>query len=1136
MEGGRTVRVSGLPTDVEEQRLTDKLFIHFLRKRNGGGEISSVRVSEGGAGSALVTFEESEVAQRVAQRGKHILRVDDETYEVTVCLSHKKVDPDEVFVCSELTVDCSQLPSAKETLCGAQQSFPRVHFSFSPLEDLCTLKGRFSEIQALITQLLASLEPESSRTCDAPRTDATVSGPSFVSKKSLGRDAHSTGSSEWQLKARSSGRAPGLGVGNSGQGHLERNHRHSATDLALEDCGGWEVAAGTPFEDYSLALDSDIFRYLQQHRRDEYERILSRHPVEVVDVTAQDVTTLYLKAAEGLVGGARRPLEHMQQVHSELAQLYQEMEAQLRKEQLPKELVPRSGFKAALEVLQRRLPRLMISDDEMNVYLVGSGSDVSEAKQFFLDVKGTEGLTQGGVSHREPEAQQLRDTLFSTSTPVSLCRVPDDSENRLRKTEADRTHFREDNKETVGEDRLRSLLDDTQVRPSMSSVNSGLRLGTGLLFGPGAVGVGTARGQDIFKRTNSTESTALRSLMSTSTVLPSKNKHFASAQKNLHSDLLVDRTSLTTATSPPKLGSQSTLRRSNSFSGLVRPKHSDKEKEVPRNLPAKTKQDATHTFNASVSKRELYSVEMVVPTATWIYIKDGNSKWLEDLKPSVEIKEILSDNNITLQLSGPDAEKLSVCQQEVTKLVSGVFVKEFPLVKLGIKDPKDKTLEERCEDLRRRFPKVKIVSKSKTVHILGPKQSCDEVYLCLREDFQHKVEKEKRDEEGALSKDNYSMIALPKKSQIQQPFQEPSDFTKNLISTSQSYNSVDGCVVQHNSNITVESSKGAEEIERESKQKQGSKVKESAEKSDSTELCSGPRGEQSSQLVMRNDAGWKFPRGTAGSSDWESLKSDISLLKAHRPNWSTTSPSAPVSLLIFDYSTRKPVMPKESNSRAKSLHRHSSVDPKNQKTQVGEDSKQLDSSAYSRMPQESERQTCGCGVSGPSVSRTACGVTVCPKCLAQAHSSCSVCNQGHEPRGIKGNAFFSEMSFSLPGHPKDLTLKITYVIPSGIQGEHDPNPGASFQGGKFEAFLPFNERTRKLLPLLQKAFACGRTFVVSAGRVVWGSIPHKTSTDGGVSRNGYPDKGYLNKLEVVLSSLDCGEEKGTAQSAEKTQK
>lgn len=54
---GRTVRVGGLPADLPPDRVADKLTIHFLRSRNGGGEIADVQVLAGSQACALITFE-----------------------------------------------------------------------------------------------------------------------------------------------------------------------------------------------------------------------------------------------------------------------------------------------------------------------------------------------------------------------------------------------------------------------------------------------------------------------------------------------------------------------------------------------------------------------------------------------------------------------------------------------------------------------------------------------------------------------------------------------------------------------------------------------------------------------------------------------------------------------------------------------------------------------------------------------------------------------------------------------------------------------------------------------------------------------------------------------------------------------
>lgn len=53
-----TVCVRGLPDYMEHDRLEDKLMVHFLRERNGGGEISSISIKASDP-CAIITFEDS---------------------------------------------------------------------------------------------------------------------------------------------------------------------------------------------------------------------------------------------------------------------------------------------------------------------------------------------------------------------------------------------------------------------------------------------------------------------------------------------------------------------------------------------------------------------------------------------------------------------------------------------------------------------------------------------------------------------------------------------------------------------------------------------------------------------------------------------------------------------------------------------------------------------------------------------------------------------------------------------------------------------------------------------------------------------------------------------------------------------
>ncbi|NWJ12105.1 IN35 protein, partial [Crypturellus undulatus] len=93
---GRTVRVGGLPTELPPERVADKLTIHFLRTRHGGGEIAEVRVLPGAPARALVTFEEPAVARRVLAAPQHVLCVGGQRYPLEVTAHDPELSPDQV--------------------------------------------------------------------------------------------------------------------------------------------------------------------------------------------------------------------------------------------------------------------------------------------------------------------------------------------------------------------------------------------------------------------------------------------------------------------------------------------------------------------------------------------------------------------------------------------------------------------------------------------------------------------------------------------------------------------------------------------------------------------------------------------------------------------------------------------------------------------------------------------------------------------------------------------------------------------------------------------------------------------------------------------------------------------------------
>jgi len=73
-----------------------------------------------------------------------------------------------------------------------------------------------------------------------------------------------------------------------------------------------------------------------------------------------------------------------------------------------------------------------------------------------------------------------------------------------------------------------------------------------------------------------------------------------------------------------------------------------------------------------------------------------------------------------------------------------------------------------------------------------------------------------------------------------------------------------------------------------------------------------------------------------------------------------------------------------------------------------------------------------------------------------------------------------------------------------IQPDH-PNPGLRYAGTNRKAYLPNNDRGRKVAALLRLAFDSGLTFTIGTSSttgfpnsVIWNGIHHKTELYGGV--------------------------------------
>uniref|UniRef100_W5N076 RING-type E3 ubiquitin transferase n=1 Tax=Lepisosteus oculatus TaxID=7918 RepID=W5N076_LEPOC len=1027
-EERRTVQVTGLPTGVSKERLADKLAIHFLRTRNGGGEIIGITIPDDSSTTALITFEDSEVAQRVCSRGKHILAVSDQQYEVTVSLPSSDVSPDEIFLQVAMTVDYGRLPAGRATMRTLKKNFVDVQFSFDQREELCTVKGRFSDIQDLANEVLSLLQTSEPAKSPVLKTSEKSPGPT-------GQEDHSQ-KAERKKENKMKERAPfpvprspsPLCPESTGAGHLDST-RH-ATEAS---------------EDFSLMMDSDIYKYIQKHGEEKYKQILCKHKVEVVDISTKDVTTLFLQSSlENLAS-----MESLQEAHWDLRSLYQEYENTLRKEQILKEDITES--KLCCEILQFRYPKILLSEDETYIYIIGSSSDVSEAKQFLLNIQMKQGsigkYDSGNPSALLPTRTSL-DNKNDKHPKLGGSGKPDGGKDYRLAANFNSCKEPVWKSKVLGDDDLFSRLGPSEGAHMFSRdfASQGSQA-----FSSGGFYLRDLKGPDrtsedvLFKKYESSSAGSRikdrRPFQSGTTVRatgPVKAVQGAAASSTFHhmdlfagGEVLNDRALTTTS---HNFEFKPLVQRSNSFSGRITSKE-DRKPAGLNNIPTRQNRNSS----SSPGKEDSPTAQLFVSEVVWVYVKDAYSDHIASMTSGIQIKESKEKGSIKLLLLGLDQLKLSLCKQELQRLCSVVEMDltstEVSLSQLGVTHPKDETLEMFCKELKNKYEKIKIVTSDCSVRVWGPKELCVLVTYTLKEVFSAGSLKSQRSvSEAYPTAASLSSVVDTHEDEIQSSQTKVEAYLKDLESASRKHSSNNGSLSQH--------------------------------RPANSALFSTDHSEHSSRNL----------RDPSTRQQCQGSPSDPG----------TESPGAKLPL----------------QSSTKTQDAQACVVP---------------------------TETC-IQCQNSSVSRTKCGILLCIDCQLKIHTSCRVCAQPSAV-GIKGSMTYTELSTSLSGHPRDMTLKITYIIPDGIQGEGHPNPGSPFSGGAFDAYLPLNPKGKKLLSLLKKAFEQGLTFTIRAGktedRVMWGRIPHKTKMEGGKSGNGYPDATYLSNVLDVLKSFGIESRKWT---------
>ncbi|XP_029944773.1 uncharacterized protein LOC115386553 [Salarias fasciatus] len=523
-------------------------------------------------------------------------------------------------------------------------------------------------------------------------------------------------------------------------------------------------------------------------------------------------------------------------------------------------------------------------------------------------------------------------------------------------------------------------------------------------------------------------------------------------------------------------GSGATLKRANSFSGVSQKKAQVTDHRSEES-PSKSSVRPRRSSSFSSQTQKVQTAELTVYSVIWQHIKEAYKPLIDDLTSDVQMTErpLEGNRDVTLSIRGATSSKVESCQQALQRLIDSVnldfSVQELSLSELGIAEPTDETLLACFLEIRSRFKKVTIQTFKDKMYFLGPVKMCTQVCASLRKVFSGDLR------QSSAQYHSYSLSTS-------QENVLPSVQNNKDQNTSPYLNAM--------SQAIPESKMG---------KANGTYQNEEWQTTYSNDFCDkGPVNGFISPSSVKKDhvIKEKVKITDTGGKDWKKTNyssenySSLNVVKSATP-WVETEGA--VYTTQVDHVGREPANNQSPREECRS-------------------------------GQEGSAALCLlCEANLPSV-KTKCGVAMCSKCQKSKHNKCRVCNETEhkleqKPPGIHGHMSQSKLSISLPGYNKFSTIKITYHIPDGIQGEGHPFPGKPFQGGVFEAFLPDSKDTRKLLPRLERAFRRGLTFTVTGkdaeARINWDCIPHKTSVQGGKSKNGYPDATYLKRLSEVLT-------------------
>ncbi|XP_051874703.1 RNA-binding protein 43-like [Pristis pectinata] len=259
----RTIVVSGFPKDVFPITvMIDKLTIHFLRPKNGGGEVENVVYPTDIAGVAYVTFEKKEVVNSVLRQDRQVFEDKQLPEKYPLKISQNNLD---VFSAVSVDLDCSRFENSLEIRSILREFESNNKF----LQFSMRHNGRLHIIG------------------------------SFPALKELRKELHKKISELQGINVQDS--AMKSGISDSEGKSVKSLHNHATCMIdpqrftAPPSYGDKDVLDPGVFQEEStIILDADIFLYIVEICKTTYEGILRNHHVTAKPINNNNIIFLQL--------------------------------------------------------------------------------------------------------------------------------------------------------------------------------------------------------------------------------------------------------------------------------------------------------------------------------------------------------------------------------------------------------------------------------------------------------------------------------------------------------------------------------------------------------------------------------------------------------------------------------------------------------------------------------------------------------------------------------------------------------------------------------------------------------------------------------------------------------------------------